>query len=423
MYTFIRAVAIQPGINQRWKEVDISAIPTNILFTKYRQIYAVLSHSTIVDEMTLDLEKIEDQLQVNKGTISEYLSTNGNKALPTVAGIPTIVRNNAVFCDAFRADYDVQSIDFNVGAGVPVAEEDKPHLVVTVPASPDQYDYPAFRNKVMANVNGFYHRTGADSRGFYILEGNNTRLHSKQNFVGLLSFGTFGDLQIEEILDENLIFDTDTITGAVDRIYLKFDQCDLCGKTPILILGGYMVLIDGDNLLHSNDGVLTFKTRKYPFIERYFESKDHLNFDDFGPKSATENPDWVPTKTFLTEEYLRAYFTMSQSFLVMVDTKNLVVDKTYPEVQTVPHTFMSYEEPKWPLVVSEGKHEVYWAQYEQQSWVMTCHDTYKRNYMFQTTSNGDVVAVDQSLQLADAGRYSMGYFLKLIDEEIQIKTT
>jgi hypothetical protein len=423
MYTFLRAIAVKPGANERWQEVDISTDPINILLTKYRQIYVVLKHTAMLDEMTLNLWDIGAEIQVGQGTISDYLSANGNKTLPTVPGTPVIRRNNAVFRDAFRAGYDVQSIDYNVGEGVVLDEEHKPHLVVTGYDDPEGFDYLTFRKKIMANVNGFYHRTAADNKGFYIVEGNKTRLKSNKNYIGLLSFATFGDLEIQEITTDNLTFEKDETTMLVDKVNLKFDNCDLCGKTPILVLGGYMMLIDGENLLLANPEILTFKTRKYPFFERYFESKDYLDFGEFDPKHSADNPEWIRVDAFKNEAFLRQYFTMSQSFLVLVDTKHLVVEKAYPEEQTVPHTFMNYEEPKWPLVVGEGKHEVYWSQYEANSWVMRCHDTYKRNYMFQTVGTSDLVALDNALYLGDAGRYGGGHFLKLIDEEVQILTT
>ena len=425
MYTFIRAIAVKYGYNQRWEEVDISSIPANILFTKYRQIYAVLTNTVAIDEMTLDLNLLSADLQIYTGTISDYLSANGNNVLPTAPGHPVITRANVIFSDAFEADYNIEQINLEVGAGVELPDEDKPHLVILKADEPEPFDYPQFRRKVMANVNGFYHRTGSDSNGYYILDGNKTSRKAKQNHVGLLSFATMGDLVYLDITDDNLLFDFFDGTDDVERVYLKYDKDAFDGKTPLLILGGYMILVDGETLLNANEGVLTFKTRLYPTFERYFESKNSLDYSDFGIVSNNQpsNLDWVELSIFRKEDYWRKLFKMSQSFVVLVDSQHLVIEKTYPELQTVPHTFMSYEQPKWPLVVCEGKHEVFWSQYEAKSWVLTCGDTYKRKYMFQTTAIGDLVAVDESLVLADAGRYSPGYFLKLIDEAVVIKTT
>lgn len=423
MYTFIRAIAVKNGDNQRWEEVDISAIPVNILFIKYRQIYAVLSQSTIVGDLTLELELIEDQLQLYTGTISDYLSSIGNTALPTKPGVPVIVRNVAVFSDAHEADYDVEPIDYTVGAGVEVPEEDKHHLAVTRVTEGESIDYVGFRQRVLANVNGFYHSTSADSRGFYIEQGNDSTKRAGKQHVGLLSFGTLGALEYLSTLQPEYIFDFYPGTDDVERIYLKFDKNAFVGKTPFLVLGGYLIMVDGDTLYNSFDGVLTFKTRRYPVIERYFESKKVLDFSTFPIGKLPSNPDWHEVSSFRKEAFWRRLFTMNQSFVALIDSPNVVTEMVYPEVQTVPHTYMNYEQPKWPLVVCEGKHEVYWSQYEDKSWVLTCGDAYKRKYMFQTTPSGDLVAVDDSLVVADAGRYSPAHFLKIIDEVIEIKTT
>ncbi len=423
MYTFVRALAVEPGTNKRWNQVDISKTQTSTLFTTYRQIYAVLTHPLVQEKMTLDLATIAEELQVFSGTISDYLSSIGGKTLETVLGEPAIIRNNAVFSDAYQAGYDVQSIDYTVGEGVEVPEDRKDHLAVYVPNDPDDYDYLTFRKKVVANVNGFYHRSAADSRGYYIVDGNKTRRKSNQGTVGLLSFATFGEIDIEEITEDHLDFEVNPATNLVEMIYLKFNEADLVGKTPILFLGGYMVMVDSDTLFLVNDDVLAFKTLKYPFHERYFESMKHLDFTGFDPIHTADNPTYVSIDALKSEAFLRKYFTMNQSFLILVDTKNLVLGKSYPEVQTVPHTFLSWEEPKWPLVVGEGKHEVYWKQYEAGCWILRCVDTYRRNYIFQTTSTGSIVALDDQLYLGNAGHSGDGYMLKLIDEEIKILTT
>lgn len=422
MYTFIRAIAVASGPNQRWKEVDISQASTSTLFTQYREIYAVVSHPLVQNEMTINLADIAADLQANAGTISDYLRSIGDKNLPTVAGEPVIVRNNAIFCDAFEAGFSVQSVDYTVGDGVVLPEELKPHLVVTTKDDPDDYDYLTFRKKVLANVNGFYHRTAANSKGYYVIDGNKARLKSSHNFIGLLSFATFGEMDLVDIAEDHLSFETNADTGLVDRVRLKFDDQDLVNKTPILFLGGYMVLIDGDTLLQTNTNVLSFKTLKYPFYERYFESVKELDFSAFDPVHIPSNPDWVELNAFRREAYLRKYFTMNQSFLVLVDTQTLVTDRLYPETQSVPHTFLFGSEPKWPLVVAAGKHEVYWKQQESGVWIITGHDTFKPHYMAQTTPSSELVAIDNVLFMANAGRYGDGYFLKLIDEEIQIKT-
>ena len=423
MYTFIRAIAVKHGYNQRWEDVDISAIPTNILFIKYRQIYAVLTQSTIIGDLTLDLQSIAPQLQSNTGTISDYLSSIGNTALATTAGTPVIVRNQVVFSDAVQADYDIAPADYNLGEGDETPDDFLDHLRITRQTDGEPIDWLAFRQVVIPSINGFYHSMSADSRGYYIQNGNKSVRKSGRRHIGLTSFGTIGPLEYISLLEPELIFDFRPNTQEVDRVTLVFQKDAFKDKTPFLVLGGYMVLVDGDTLSAPTDNVLVFKTRKYPTLERYFESRDTLDYDAFPIVKDPNNPGWVLASSFRTEAYWRSLFTMNQSFVARIPSTKLIVERVYPELQTVPNTFMSYERPKWPLVVCEGKHEVYWSQYEDKSWVLTCGDTYKRNYMFQSSPNGELVGIDDALQLADAGRYSPGYFLKIIDEKIEIKTT
>lgn len=420
MYTFIKAIAVRHGLNEKYAEVNIDNVPANTLMSTYRQIYAVLSQLTVTEQMTVDLQTVSAELQVFNGTISEYLTSIGNRALDTIIGIPVIKRNSAIFSDAYQADFDLEPTDLTMGTGVILAEEDRPDIAITRDEGIDIFDYLSLYKKVIVNVNGFYHRSAADSRALYVVGGNQTVRRSGQNHVGLLSFGTISDIEILDINNDQLLFDFHRESTDVEYCHIKFPSGTLTNKTPVLILGGYMLMIDGENLFSTTDDVLTFDPRKYPMMERYFESKDHLDYSNFPIDTLPIMPEWVLLKSFKQEAFYRQLMTMSQSFIVLIDNQHITTERIYPELQTVPHTFMTYERPKYPLVVCEGKHEVYWNQYEDKSWVLTCGNTYKRNYSFQTTSTGDLIGVDDSLILGDAGRYSPGYFLKITSETVDI---
>lgn len=421
MYTFNRAIAIELGTNKRWKEVNISTVPTSTLFSKYKQVYVVLTHTTILGELTLDLEDIASDIQANTGTISEYLTRNGNNSLPAIIGSPVIISNQAVFSDALKAGFHVDTIDFNVPDQTDVPQDMRPHLVVRPEKEPFGYDYLTFRKRVLANVNGFYHNTAANSNGYYIVDGNKSHLKSGMNYVGLLSFGTMGDLDIHQITEDMLSFVKSPDGDFVDKVYIKFDGCDVCEKMPILILGGYLIPVDNKDVFAVNSKLLSINVQNYPFAERYFESSKYLDFDSFNLTHSGDNDDLMLYSGFRRESYLRKYFTMTQTFLVLVGAKNIVVERAYPECQTVPHSYISYVDPKWPLVVGEGKHEVYWTRKEKGQWMIRGHDAYRYNYMFRTVPSEKLGYMDNIVFPGKAGVYSPAYFLKMISEKVVIK--
>lgn len=423
MYTYVRALAVKYGINQRWLDVNISTEPTSTLLRKYRKIYVVLKNTAVTETMTLDLDKVAAGLQAVNGTISDYLTANGNKTLPVTMGNPTIVRNNAIFSDAFEADFHVDTIDYTVGEGVEVPKENRFHLVIRPRDEGDRqgYDYLTLRKRVLTNVNGFYHRSAADSRGLYALDGNKTSMKSNKNYMGLLSFGTIGDLGLYDLKSNMLSFEKNQATGLVEKVHVKF-PFDLTGKTPIMILGGYLLMVDDMYCFMSSPNIMTLKTVRYPFLERYFESRGHLDFSAFDLSHVPENDAWINDADFRSESFLRGYFTMSQSFLVVVPTDRLVADLGYPETQTCPHRFISYEKPVWPLVAGSGKHEVYWSKEEAGQWMIHCDDTYRYNRAVHGTAAADRFAVDDKAVMNRAGQYGPAWFLKLFTEDIKIKT-
>lgn len=423
MYTFNRAIAIKPGINERWAEVDISNVQTKVLLAIYKKVYAVLTQATIIGEMTLDLSEVNEELQANTGTISNYLSLNGNKTLPTVMGTPVVMKNMAVFSDAFKAGFHVDTTDHLIGPGVILPNDQRPDLVVTMEQENAPYDYLGLQKSVLANVNGFYHRAVANSRGYYVLNGNSSSGVSKKNHLGLLSFGTMGQVDTYPITEDMLSFEKDPVTDRVDKVHILFHDGDLCAKTPILFLGGYMLLVDNTNVLLTSGTLMTFKTFKYPFVDRYVESHDHIDFGDAEPPHQAFNEEVVEYHHFWTEAFLRKYFTMSQSFIACVNADQITVERIYPSVETVPHTYVSYEKPKYPLVVAAGKHEVYWPQEEAGQFVINCQDAYRYNRMYATTKSEPLLLVDNILYSGHAGMYSPAYFLKMVKEEVVVKVT
>lgn len=417
MYTYVRAIAQLNESQAYWLETDLSQVPMNKIAQDYSGAYVVLTHPLILGELTWNMFDGVVDLTKTSETLEAFLVSNGNKTLPVVEGSPIVDRKHAVFGDALAADFTIKASDFTKGDnGENLPDARKPHATLT---HAEHTDYVEMHKRMLANVNGFYHRTDANSKGFHIVDANKTRRKSNKNFVGLYSFGPIGQFEIEPITEDMLVFERNA-QNEISQVHVKCKN-GLCGKKVFIILGGYLNWPDDAGFAVNTPGVLSMQVARYPWAERYFESFETIEMPGVNFPKVSSNPGFVARDYFRSEEFLKAYFTLSQSFMVVVDTPSMIFDREYPEVDQVPFTYFSYKRPRYPLVVSSGKHEVYWYQEEDGVWLLRGYDGKRKHYMFQTAPLLDMPCFDDSLYKGWAEDLTQAFFLKITKETVEVK--
>lgn len=418
MYSYVRAIARLSQDNAHWEDTDLQSMTTYDIATKYNGAYVVLNHPLIVGDVTWNLKDSQQELVMYAGTLSQFLVDLEDTTLPVTAGVPKIDRKHAIFGDAVEAGFIPQCSDFflgNNGVGLPPDSLD--HATLTHEDSPD---YVGMRETMLANVNGFYHFTDANSSGFHIVDANKTRMKSNRNYIGLYSFGAIGKMSFERITEDMLVFDKDP-EDKIREIHVKCSQVQ-CGKKAFLVLGGYLLVPDQETLAVTSPGVLSLRAKRYPFAERYHESFETIEMPGISFPNIPDNPGFVVRDRFLEEEFLKAYFTLSQSFVVFLDVEDLIYERDYLERDVAPHTYLQYQNrPRYPLVVGMGRHDVYWQQHEARVWVLRGDRCIRENRMSATLPSEDRPCFDDALVSGHPEEYSSAFFLKMSRETVEIK--
>lgn len=417
MYSYVRAIAQKNEDNAHWEEVDLKDELLYEIFPKYKGVYIVLSHPIVVGDLTLNLYDLYNELSTYQGTLAQWLVANDDGAIPTTAGVPVIERKHATYCDAHQAGFSVVASNRLLGdngIGQPVAS-----LPDALVRHPNGIDYEEMRSTMLAQVNGLYHFTDFNSSGYHIIDANKTRMKSNRNYVGLYSFGAIGKMTLEPITEDMLVFEEGT-DGLIRQVHVKCKN-GLCGKKAFMVLGGYILMPDDATLVVNTPGVMTLKTRRYPFAERYHESYDTIEMPGIDFPKVDDNPGLVVRDLFLKEAFLKAYFTLSQSFVVILDVDELIYEREYVERDKVPHTYLSYKPPRYPLVVGRGRHDTYWTQEEAQVWVLRGDRCITDTQMSGTVSAAERPYFDDSLYGYRAQTLSQAFLLKISKEEVTIK--
>ena len=90
-----------------------------------------------------------------------------------------------------------------------------------------------------------------------------------------------------------------------------------------------------------------------------------------------------------------------------------MIEKTPIHKTQLPNMFISYEEPKYPLIVNNGKIVNYWSTYEDKQYSVTCTDSLINNYVYDTVDLNSEYSVDNTKITTNPQSIPDPYFLKI----------
>ncbi len=413
MYTVTSIVGVSKQPQSRWGELDIAALPVYQIYNAYREVYLSLTANFTPDTMYVDFNVFRVKYSGFTGTIDDLLDDVGNDAFDLVDEIPTANTKFVTFQDANRAGYhiDITGRLSTPDSGIPRQDKIDLRLVRNNPPTnmQDVYDY------CMVNVNGFWHFTDTDSDYLYVHDAGRSNQKSRHNNIGLMSFKEIGKLQHVPITADMLVSQTgtegpDTLKHSA---FIKIpDDIDTNNKTVLLVLGGYLLFPNTSTFTNVGDNLYNVKVGNISLLEKYYESRKWLDFTSLGLDHSSNNESMVNVTQFYSDEVLTKYFTLSQSFFVVVDTKELFTNKLYIERTGFPGMFTSGFEPKYPLVVGRGKVGIYWKQFEDGVWAINVQDSFINYRLFTHLPDADKVNVGAS-EIATQDWHSHGYLLEI----------
>jgi hypothetical protein len=410
MYSLVNAVGVEKGFNKRWKSVEIATVPVYLLFETYAELYITLSNPFLVGNVTIEISSLRAAHYLYQGTFTEFLTLIDSQVLtPSALPAPVIRPTYAKYYDAFRASYEVTPVNILISPTSPTPASDKTSLRLSRPNSNSSMQ--TFYKNCMVSVNGFFHQTDYDGTYAYALHANSSRLKSRQNQIGFLSFLEIGEIENVPVTPD-MVYRQTPEASLRQRIYVKLNK-NIENKTVILSLGGYLMFTDNQSFWQTGDDTFAIDINRIPFLERYFESQQYLDFTALGLPVSTANPDSVSVDQLLSDEILTKYLTLPQTFFVVIDTPRLFTNKYEIKDVGLPGRFITYSEPKYPLIVSNGRLAEYWKVYEDKQWSLVVNDSYLHNRVLSTLPINSLVVVSAADVPETPVFNSSGYLLEI----------
>lgn len=386
MYEFNRSVARLIGDGHVWDTPDIGAMPCNEIFKKYREVYAVLQNNFIEGALTLDLRKIRTSIETLSVTFDEWLVLNGNKALPTAEGIPTVEYASMRYGDAYDARYALKGTDSRYSPDMVVTPEHQVDILL----SGADVDYRKMVRNCLFTVNGLIHRASASNAGLYLIRGGESCNKMNQTNVGILNFQDVGQFDCLEF-KANYFKKPIKLLPYRDSVYIRFPR-KLTGKTLFLVLGGFLITPDQDSFKVINDDTLLVNMKRIPYHRFFYETLKRANLDSMGLD--TTGDDHRSVEELDSDEAIKQYFLLPHSFLVLLDNPDVTIKEEQLGGTGIPGRWEHYTYPAGVMRVSSGVHPEYRVLEQEGVFVLATLPQYRDQLMRETVYRPHEGAID-----------------------------
>lgn len=409
MYTYVKAVCLSRSIGSQWEVIDIKDKMVASIYETYTQIFLELSNPVLTSNVFIDFNSLRHEFSNSNLTLEGLLNFLADRTLETVSALPTTEVKFAKYSDAIRAEYKVQPCRAGYVTPDNYPNDDLDDLKVSRP----KYltNITKLHSHCLLSVNGYYHWTETDNNYAYVINGAKTMRKSKINHLGILSFLDVGRL-IKIKLDPTKILGANGTEPLKNKIFFTIDE-NIDNKSVFLVLGGYIVFQEPGVFYQTGDKTFTLDISRIPYLERLYESKPYIDLSSLNLTPDEINPDLININEAKSDATLKAYMTLSQSFLVIVDIPRLSLNKINIKHCNLPGMFTCYQDPVYPLIVNYGKSVEYWKTFEDGYWAVNVQDSFMRNYVLSEQSETYLTNVNSNLVPNKPYINSRGYLLEI----------
>lgn len=407
MYQLVSAIGKTFANKGRWITVDAGGMTLADIYSVYSSFKITLTNPIFPQRVCLDMKDIRFKIIDFTVTFNQYLIDIADMTLPTSNVLPVFNTRYAKYSDVFRAGYSVMPVDRTASPDAELPPGAKEWLMLSRPNT----DYTLFYNSCMVSVNGFFHYLDGNVNGVWVVDGMKSSTISNNNQISMLSFNGLGKLTYIPI-KPSMVYKQNDRQDMSSTCYVNVGQ-DITNKTVILVIGGYMHLLDPKTFYRVGNNLLRVDFSNFPLLERYMESRKYIDMSSLPIERTIRNDSQIGIEDFMRDENIIAYMTLSQSFIVLLDNPDVFKEEQSLRTTPMPGMLISYVKPTWPLFNGVGKVADYWDVLEDGQWAISCIDNLYHNRIFDTVNPFEQNSVGDSRVPQDPAFLNRSYFLKI----------
>lgn len=396
------------GSQAQWEPVDLKKYPLDKLYKRYNTIRATLFNKYTKKSGVITVDDYETELRANE-TFFRYLDRIGEKGFKLTPGSTEISKSGLLYKEALSNRFKIVPVRKGL---LPDGDFSDKYIYNDLFVTKKGVNPVELQKYTLFTVNGYVHQTDANSKGLWVEDGYKTIKKRKKHCIGVISFENLGALKQVPIRKE-------MISKLNDKVSL-YHECvidigeDCSDKTIILIIGGFMHVLDYEVFSRISDSAVKVKLKNVPLLERIHLSNDDLDYGDtlFDKKYGETN--LILTDVY-SDDFIKKYLTLSYSFIVLLDNTEVFRDITYPRMRGIPNNYLTEYKPKLPMMTRLGKFEEYVTIKDGDTYVLETADCQYRprlyNKSWPLTENS---YYNDARQPTDRYRIPSAYFFNLL---------
>lgn len=409
MYTYVKSLSLPRGFGAFWSTDDLNQRTLLNIYNTTARFFLTLTETVTGREVYVDMNEMKLEFSSYNNTVEQWLVDIGNRTLPEIASLPDTNLKYAKFSNATQANYKLTLAKRGYQDDAYTLIDNLTDLKITRPGY--DTDLTLLHTHCLTTISGLLHNTDTDGQVAYVVDAGKIYLKHGYSHVGLVSFLDIGKVTKVK-LNPDTIGRLEPTTPLSEKLVFTVEE-PLDGKSYMLSMGGYLVTPGEGVFWRSGEKSFTFCIQSANYLERYLDSKDTLDLSSLNLPPSNINPDVVSTEDLMKDDTIRKYMTLSQSFLIIVDTPFLNFKKIHVRSATVPGKFTSYQDPTYPLFVGYGRVAEYWKTEEASHWSLSVPDSYYRHFVAGQQPMDFMKMVNDHLLSSKPCHLSRGHLLEI----------
>ena len=410
MYTIEKTLGLPIRLSAKWEEIKDGTVSLEFLFANYRRVVVILKHSMQPDPIYIDLDQFRAESAHYANTLSVFIAAKGpDYVYETITSLPDSHVGYLRYNHAVAAGYHLHlgKAGVNLPSDAPI--EMKTDLKLTRPG--EETIFQSLYDNCLFSVNGLLHRSDFDGNNVFIKDAGTSVHIAMDNQVGIYSFRDVAPMKTIGITEE-MISIPDGYSSLKERIAITLPE-EVSVKSFFFVIGGYLVEPKQGSCWQGSDRVIYLDINTLSMLDRVCESRKLINLKPLELTPNSANAEAIDVTELHSDRVIKKWLTLSQSYIVLLDTDNLFFDRCYVRQMRLPGMFTAYNRPEYPLVLDQGRFGEYWRQQEDDHWSITLRDSFRRNYQHRNEFVGQLKAVDGAFAFNMPFSFSQAYLLEV----------
>lgn len=374
MYTAQAAIGVRFGLNKRWEEIDLTAWTVANLFRTFRLCQLTLLPPGISVPVYANLQQLAATYGTYTGTVAQMLTALGSASLISSPTPWSLDNQKAYFVDYGLAGYKATPVSSVNTIDPTIPDIDQPNVRLTNPLK--VVDYLTFFQNCLVSVNGFWHLSDTDgTNGVMVVDANKSLVKSGQGQIGLWNFEAVAPITYVPITPSMV----DTSVSQIATVTLPGN---LSGQSVFLILGGYLVWVDGVALTMVGPNAFKIDFTQLNMVDRFFESGNYIDLTSLGLQPSPNNVNQISIANLTTPAAILAWLQLSQSYFVVVACPELYSQTLAVKRSGFPNLYYTYQTPVSPLQLETGRMPSYWPTQCDGQWELALNSNVIGNKLY-----------------------------------------